>query len=333
MTNEELTEMLRDVCRQRDEARKALGDLVDRFWSAHYNHAFDAEDKTQTKVTCPDGTEKTGEYMCSAGKSLRDVFRGCSLYDTDKCRGHDCAMGFHHRLMYESVRKANEVLECRRAELKPFDYSRIPPFDEEQGSSYDFTSRWYARMLLCFLNSFRVDEKLTKERAAEAQSALYRLLRIGLSKYGLSFPTEKEITRYESMKDESGLTQEERARLEGIGKSIAEFFAAKGTRFEGKLGPNGDAGGDLTKLLAGDEEFACRWLVSQVFIIVHDYNVGGDYPGCDLGVYAEAFGEIKHHCALVMKMLDTTELDIAMNLNDTTLDWEGLSDTRRKQEQ
>lgn len=332
MTNEELTEMLRDVCRQRDEARKALGDLVDRFWFAHYNHAFDAEDKTQTKVTCPDGTEKTGEYMCSAGKSLRDIFHGCSLYDTDKCRGHDCPMGFHHRLMYESVRKANEVLECRRAELKSFDYARIPPFDADSGSSYDFTSKWYARMLLCFLNSFRVGEKLTEERAAEAQSALYRLLRIGLSRYGLGFPSDEDIARYESLKDERGLSPEELSRLEGIGNAISGFIEAKGTRFEGMLGPHAECPA-LPKLLANDEDFACRWLVVETLTIVHDYNVGGDYPGADLEVYAAAFGETKHYCALVMQMLDTTEFDVAMNLNDTSLDWEGLVDTRRKQDQ
>ena len=149
--------ILRSVCEQRDRAWEMIDTLISAFWSAHHNGAFEAED--QRYLTDKDGKAilgGTGEhkpYRCSAGRSLIDVFHGCDIFDSDRCRGFDCPMGFHHRYLYEKVRDAAAVLKEPRAERVPFDLSRIPQFDKD--CAYTITPQWYARLFLAFFSDYR----------------------------------------------------------------------------------------------------------------------------------------------------------------------------------
>lgn len=290
---------LRAVCEQRDRAFDAIDRLVGAFWSAHHNGAFDAEDKGEG-------------HRCSCGYGIQSVFGGCSNFDKDGCRGWDCPMGFHHRVMYEKVRAATEVIRERLAERRPFDLSRIPQYDAKK--TYRCNFRWFAKMLLCFFTEFRCVETYTQERTKEFADAYSRLLRIGLANYGVILPDDlfdncSKMKYVEGSPEAEALTNALKGFVEECGK---KYVASGDMELKGDL---------LLERMANDADFTLYWLVSQALLFMGDFSFGKDYPGADVGVYLDYIHYLRQVCARVMGCRQN-DFDIIMAMNDT--DDEGL---------
>lgn len=313
MNSEEL-ETLKAVCEQRDRAMTALANLVDSFWSAHYNHAFDAEDTEEDKKE-KDENGKPKTYRCAAGRSLRDCFKGCNLFDKEGvCKGYDCPMGFHHRRMYERVREANGVLDERAAEFVPLDLDRIPKYDKEK--KYEVTAAWFARMCLMFFNGFSLNKEYTKEQCEKMGEAASNLACIGLATFGLHFPVEcanDEKNGKEVSADDPRIVEWNESM-----KPLIEKFADRDAKVEKK------GLVDCLELFTGDEEYARWYIVKQSVTFLGEYAFGHDYPSADLGVYGDVLGGLKWVCREVCG-LPEENFAIIQNLNDVSLDAEGFT--------
>lgn len=313
MNSEELA-TLKAVCEQRDRAREALANLVDSFWSAHYNHAFDAEDTEEDKKE-KDENGKPKTYRCAAGRSLRDCFKGCNLFDKEGvCKGYDCPMGFHHRRMYERVREANEVLDERSAEFKPFDLDRIPQYDKTK--KYEVTAEWYARMCLMFFNGFSLTKEYTKEQCEKMGEAASNLACIGLATFGVHFPVEcanDEKNGKKVSEDDPRIVEWNESM-----KPLIEKFSDRDAKVEKK----GLA--DCLELFTGDEEYARWYIVKQSVTFLGEYAFGRDYPSADLGVYGDVLDCLKWVCAKVCG-LPEENFAVIQNLNDVSLDADGFT--------
>ena len=304
----ELEETLRKVCEQRDRAHRCIGELVDSFWSAHYNHAFDSEDEEEdTKKLDENGKPTT--YRCSAGRSLRDCFHGCNIFDDKEagCKGYDCPMGYYHRRMYEFVRKADDVLDEPAAELKKFDLSRIPKWSSSYG--YKVTSKWYAKMLLSFFIAFKMGENYTKKEWEQWSDAFTNLLRIGLANYGIALPKDLKGLEKEDMNDLSPNA----ARVLGEIKRFIESRKELIERIEKYEHGDPDV---FDKALVADEELAMFYLLQNTIIFMGDFAFGKDYPSCDLGVYGDYISSLKYRCVSILG-LPRNNFDIIKFLNDT----------------
>ena len=316
MNSEELAAM-KAVCEQRDRAREALGRLVDKFWSAHYNHAFDAEDTQYVEKDGEIEKDENGrkkEYRCSAGRSLMNCFHGCDLFDTEVCKGHDCPMGFHHRLMYECVREANEVLDERSAEFKPFDLDRIPQYDESR--RYNVTAAWYARMCLMFLNGFSVFKKYDGKQSERLGEAAHRLVCIGLAHFGLRVPIEcaEEERNGKRIKEDD----ERLVKFAETMKPIQQRFADKDKEVERKGLQDG------IDIIMSDNDYALWYVVHESLAFLCEFAFGHGYPSADLGVYGDVVNSLKWVCVKVAK-LSEDKFDLIQNMNDATLDADGFT--------
>ena len=303
----EMEETLRGVCAQRDRAFRALAKMVDRFWAAHYNHAFAADDPADKK----DNEGKTILHRCSAGKCYMDIFHGCDSFDKEGvCKEYDCPMGFHHRLFYKATLAAHEVLEEGLAEKKHFDLNRIPRFDLTK--SYKVTPEWFARMELMFLNSFKIGEAYDEKQSEAYGDALSSLISIGLSSLGYQVPFD--------IKDIRGIDDENDQRMVSLKKNMEQFKA--------KYGDKLDAIQDIKieerdKMLSEDSEFAMACLVDELCCFMFEYAFGHEYPGADCGVYNDIVAVRKHDCLVVMG-IERNQFDIIKNVNDAALDADGF---------
>ena len=317
MNSEELAAM-KAVCEQRDRAREALGRLVDKFWSAHYNHTFDAEDTRYVKKNGEIEKDENGrkkEYRCSAGRSLMDCFYGCDLFDKEVCKGHDCPMGFNHRLMYECVREANEVLDERSAEFKPFDLERIPEYDMRK--RYNVTAAWYARMCLMFFNSFSIHKDYGDEQTRRMRDAAVSLVSIGLSKFGVHFPIGDVLADMNGVKeiDETAKgVQQFRSELKTVGDRYADREKAVARK----------GGDEAMAVILSDMDYALYHIVIESLAFIEEFTFGHDYPSADLGVYSDALSALKYKCVKVAK-LPEDKFDLIQNMNDATLDADGFT--------
>lgn len=299
---------LRSVCEQRDRAWAMIDDLVAAFWSAHHNGAFEAEDsryETDGKGVPITGTlGERRQYRCSAGKSLRDLFNGCDLFNTDKCEGHDCPMGFFHRHLYEKVAAAASLLKERRAERVPFDLSRIPQFDKD--CAYTITPQWYARLFLAFFADYRFGGDYSKDQARAYGEAYYRLCRFALSQFGVSLPDD-----YSTFLTDGEVPSEALADLDPL---IAKY---------GDL-DTVESDPEFERKVSATPGFSMYWLTMESFILLCEYRFGKDYPDEDMGVYADAVCAISRRCVSILG-LPTNDFDLIMNLNDASLDAVGFS--------
>lgn len=296
------------VCEQRDRAWAMIDALISAFWSAHHNGAFEAED--QRYLTGKDGKVILGgigerkPYRCSAGRSLIDVFHGCDIFDSDRCRGFDCPMGFHHRYLYEKVRDASAVLKEPRAERVPFDLSRIPQFDKD--CSYTITPQWYARLFLAFFADYRFGGDYSKDQARAYGEAYYRLCRFALSQFGVSLPDD-----YGTFLTDGEVPSEALADLDPL---IAKY---------GDL-DTVESDPEFERKVSATPGFSMYWLTMESFILLCEYCFGKDYPDEDMGVYADAVYAISRRCVSILG-LPPNDFDLIMNLNDASLDAVGFS--------
>jgi len=298
---------LRAVCEQRDRANRVIGKLVDAFWSAHYNHAFDSEDEEDHKKEL-DENGRPKPYRCSAGRSLRDCFKGCDLFDKEGvCKGYDCPMGYHHRRLYEFVREANDFLDEPAAELNKFDLSRIPKWSPSCG--YKVTAKWYAKMLLSFFVAFRLGENYGNDEWKMWSDAYTNLLRIGLANYGIALPEDLKGLDKKDLNDISP----EAARVFGEIKKFVEDRKELVRRIEEY--EHGDPD-EFDKALVADEDLAMFYLLQNAIIFMGDFAFGKDYPSCDLGVYGDYIAALKYRCVSILG-LPRNNFDIIKFLNDT----------------
>ena len=300
--------ILRSVCEQRDRAWEMIDTLISAFWSAHHNGAFEAED--QRYLTDKDGKAilgGTGEhkpYRCSAGRSLIDVFHGCDIFDSDRCRGFDCPLGFHHRYLYEKVRDAAAVLKEPRAERVPFDLSRIPQFDKD--CAYTITPQWYARLFLAFFSDYRFGGDYTKDKGRAYGEAYYRLCRFALSQFGVSLPDD-----YDTFLSDREVPSEALVDLDPLIAKYGDLDTVESDpEFESKV--------------RATPGFSMYWLTMESFILLCEYRFGKDYPDEDMGVYADAVYAISRRCVSILG-LPPNDFDLIMNLNDASLDAVGFS--------
>lgn len=306
-------ETLKFVCEQRDCLKEALANLVDAFWSAHYNHTFDSEDRREDpKEKDENGKPKT--YRCSAGRSLRDCFRGCDLFDKKGvCKGYDCPMGFHHRHIYERVREAHKVLDERSAEFKPFDIDRIPKYDATK--TYEITAAWYARMCLMFFNGFSLSKEYNKETSKKLGNAAQNLVSIGLASFGLHCP----LDCVEDEKNGKKVSPDD-PRIIAWHESMKPLIDKFGDR-ESQIEKNGLM--NCIDLFTNDKEFARWYIVRQSLVFLGEYAFGHDYPSADLGVYHDVLGGLTWVCARVCGFQENN-FDIIQNLNDESFDTIGF---------
>lgn len=302
----EVEEILRKVCKQRDQTRDMLGILIDRFWAAHYNHAFDAEDRKDKEV---DG--KTVEYKCSAGKTLKSLFRGCDLFNKEGiCKGWDCPLGFNHRNFYEAVLKARKVLDERPVELIPFVLERIPKYDPKK--KYTVSAKWFARMCFMFLNWFEVGEEYTEEESRRIGDALASLVCIGLSSLGLGCP----IDFIGLNTDDPNALKEDDPRLASF-KTTMEAF---NTRFEEKIREFDTLEiASRKQKLEENDEVTLALIIYRLVTVMCEYAFGHEYPSADLAVYQDIFHSIKFDCAVVMG-IEGNNYTVIKNINNTWLD-------------
>ena len=301
--NAEERELLKSVCKQRDRALDAIGRLVDSFWSAHHNHAFDAEDEK-------------GEHKCAAGKSISDCFNGCPDFDKEGvCKGFDCPMGFHHRRIYERVREAYDILDERPVEKKPFDLARVPMYDPKK--TYEVSPQWYARMVLCFLNGFRLDEdKKDAERAVRLGDAAASLVCIGFASFGLRFPQEVfTMTGYEEV-------DENDPRIKQFKEQIVPFIEGYADKFKEITDAKID---DREAAVRKDEKVAFAFILNQFLTFMGEFAFGRDYPSADLGIYSEVKNALKYDCVSLLR-LPRESFDIIENINDEALDKVGYKE-------
>lgn len=299
---------LRSVCEQRDRAWVMIDSLVSAFWSAHHNGAFEAEDSRYVKDS--EGNPVTGivgerkPYRCSAGRSLFDVSHGCDIFDSDRCRGFDCPMGFHHRYLYDKVRAATEFLRERRAERVPFDLSRIPSFDKNL--TYTITPQWYARLFLAFFSDYRFDGDYTQEQSRAYGEAYYRLCRFALSQFGVTLPDD-----YTTFLADKEVPSEALVDLDPLIAKYGDLDTVESDpEFDGKV--------------SSTPGFSMYWLTMESFILLCEYRFGKEFPGGDLGVYADAVYAISRRCVSILG-LPPNDFDLIMNLNDASLDAVGFS--------
>ena len=315
----ELEAALRAVCEQRDRAWSKLDDCISAFWSAHYNHAFDNEDEEEnTKKLDENGKPTT--YRCSAGRSLRDCFHGCNIFDDEEagCKGYDCPMGFHHRNLYEKIDAATEEIQSRKAERNPFDLSRIPEYDSR--ATYHVKSCWFAKMLLCFFTEYRCGKKYTEERCKEFGDAYLRLVRIGLANYGVKIPddafTKEGKDKYGEGTEAGNALMDQMKGF--VGTYGWKYIDSKDMELEGEA---------LVKRMVDDEAFRMYWLIAEAMTWLGEFAFDHDYPGADLGVYQDRIGYLKWVCSHIIGC--DNDFDVVMAMNDTSND--GLSTTRQEQ--
>ena len=307
-------EMFRAVCEQRDQMMKVVYDLVDAFWSAHHNQAFKAEDE-----------EHGQKRVCSAGKNINSVFGGCELINTDKCKGYDCPMGFHHRRMYERVIVAEKFIQENLAERIPLDFSRIPTYDPNK--KYEVSSRWYARMLLLLFVEYSFTQEMTKEKARQFSYAIMSLICIGLNSYkGIVSPFATLIECLGKSCEEQKAIIEDHPEIKPYIESFAgvrESIVEKAAKLvEGGLEPFCDliSGGKL------DNQSIFEYLLGVAMTIHMDFEFDHDYPGADKAVYNDVFSALKAVCIAVLGFKSEERFDIIQNLNNNTIDDVGYSE-------
>lgn len=302
----EMEETLRDVCAQRDRAFRALEHLVDRFWAAHYNHAFAVEDKPDKK----DENGKTIVHRCSAGKSYMDIFHGCdSFLKKGVCKEFDCPMGFHHFHFYKAAEEAQRVLNEDFAEKKPFNLERIPRYGHAK--RYSVSPQWFARMEYMFLLSLKLGEECDEARSRALGDALSSLVSIGLSTLGYQIPfdTFTDVPK-----------NEDDPRIVALKELLAPFNDKYGERLQQMENVKIE---EYDRMLDSDGEFALAYLVFNIMVFLGEYAFGHDYPGADLGVYGDVVQRMKHDCLVVMR-IKRSQFDIIKNVNDAALDADGF---------
>lgn len=307
-------EIFRAVCEQRDQMMKVVYKLVDAFWSAHHNQAFKADD------------EKPGQKrVCSAGKNINSIFAGCELINTDKCKGYDCPMGFHHRRMYERVIEAEKALDCNLAERIPFDFSRIPMYSSDK--KYEVSVRWYARMLLLLFVEYSFTQEMTKEKARQFSYAIMSLCCIGLNSY------KGIVSPFATIIECLGKSDEElKAIIEAHPEITPYIESVAGVResIDEKISKLIDRGLEpFCDLISGgklDNQSIFEYLLGETMTIQMEFDADHDYPGADKAVYDEVFSSLKAVCVAALGFKPEEKFDIVQNLNNKTLDNIGYSE-------
>ena len=302
-------ETLRKVCEQRDRAFAALENMRYRFWAAHYNDAFAAQDRRE-KVE-KDGTKK--EYRCSAGKSLHSNFHGCDLFEKEGvCKAGDCPMGFHHYNCYAAAEEASKVLSERPAEFAHFDLSRIPDFDPS--ARYSVSARWYARMCLMFFNEFHIGEQYSNDRSDAFGKALVSLVGIGFSSLGVKFPVDfvTEVINHNTDKcfaDDDPHFLEYKETMKGFNEKYGANIRSM----------DGQKVFDREARLANNDDIALAFLVEATLTFLISFQIGHTYPGADLAVYAGTVEALRYDCVSVLG-IGRNRFDLIENMNNMELD-------------
>ena len=297
---------LEEVCKQRDRAFDALANLVETFWDAHHNHAFDAEDKR-------DGKDRT----CSQGKTLMDCWNGCELFDKDGCKEHTCPMGFNHRKMYKQVLAANDVLTENIAEREHFDLNRIPQYFPDR--QYEVSVRWFARMALMLFTEYSfAKQDMTKEKALAFEKALFTLINIGLANFGIVTPPDeiwklRECKKLEEDEDNEVI----KAYSEQVGEKLKDYIARLEDieKFEVS---------EIMTCLKNDNKLALAFLIKECMLIMGEFGFGKEYPGADVAVYEGVFSELKYLCVELCGFDRNDKFAMIQNENDTSLDDTGI---------
>ena len=302
-------EMFRAVCNQRDQMMKIICNLVDAFWSAHHNHAFKADD------------ERHGQNrVCSAGKNINSVFKGCELINTDKCKGFDCPMGVYHRRMYERVVEAEKSLEENLAERIPLDFSRIPTYDPSK--KYEVSARWFARMLLLLFTEYSFTSEITKEKSEQFTNAFLSLGSIGLNSYnGIVTPIDslKEcLSKAETDTDIEDLIKNNHEIKEFLESVVKTCDALEKKSHIFKCGYKPFCDSILNGLV--NNKIIFEWLLAETIIIQFEFKFDHYYCGADKAVYEDIFSMLKAVCVATLGYKQEEKFEIIQNLNDKSID-------------
>ncbi len=264
---------------QRDELRKTLENLCDRFSHGVHNHML-SED-------CP-RRPGTGEKKCAKGKSRQDVIWSLGFFCAacDGC-AKQCQLSFEEKEVFEAYHKANKICGKPDAEIPSIAPSDFAKFDPKR--TYAASPRWIARELYRFAVGYWCYSDRSNKAVAKAwERALDDTLAIALSTY---WKCGREFIEVQNLIQK--LDQEPKEKRKEHSATLSAFIEARPTlkRFFTSLD------GALQKEVKSAKDI--RTVILHMFTLRIEYQSGRDYPGGDLDVYDGAFCGIIDDCLKV----------------------------------
>lgn len=264
---------------QRDELRKALENLCDRFSQGVHNNMLDE--------TCPRRPGK-GETKCAKGKSRKDVVWSLGFFckDCDGC-AKQCQVSYEEREIFEAYQKASKVCGKPDAEIPPIATSDFAKFDPKR--IYAASPRWIARELYRFSVGYWCHSDRSDKAEAKAwERALDDTLAIAMSTYwkcGREFSELQKIIQK--------LDHEPKEKRKEHSATLTAFVEERPTLKKFFMSLDGA----LQKKVKSEKDI--KTVILHAFMLRIDYQFGKDYPGGDLDVYDGAFCGIIDDCLKV----------------------------------